>query len=485
MLQNSDMNIPNFGEEQSGASEYLRGAAAACTAGDAVLGMHLYLAAFEQAAAESQQPEEAAVDGLKQAWSLACSLKERALAEYIFEKLEPYLTGEETAAAIEQLQQLALDKLEEFGLSRSDLEDMANAVTSELMGIDNPLVKVRQVIATPHVGMKKKSADASSSESAALAKVAEVAGISTSEPETFTYNDLAGYHSTVQLMRDLGVGMQNDPEFRELVQMLNVRHGVSRMPALDTLLFRSPAREDAERFMNATVGELGLPCLRMRVEETLQGAPVLCVMAHADNMPKLNDARNEFIGRGILVLENLDLWTPPITEADDDFEGFVYAQLSRGAREALNLVRSAVENPDVYVLVSASTEGEIDPFFYEMLEPLTIVDIDYPTPEERIEIWLDIAREHPSMRAINRSDLVRYSANMPRFDMYMAAREALEEAYKESLMARRYVPVTADNLFDKLAAYQPLDSQEYRELENAVVREFAAGLDELNELLEQ
>ena len=72
---------------------------------------------------------------------------------------------------------------------------------------------------------------------------------------------------------------------------------------------------------------------------------------------------------------------------------------------------------------------------------------------------------------------------MPRFDIYMAAREAIEEAYKESLFARRYVPVTRDNLFDKLAAYQPLDSAEYAELERLVVSDFSASLGDLNDLV--
>ena len=167
----------------------------------------------------------------------------------------------------------------------------------------------------------------------------------------------------------------------------------------------------------------------------------------------------------------------------DDFGGFVFSSLSRGAREAIGLVRSAVENPDVFVLASAAEAGEIDPFFYDLLEPLSIVDIDYPTPEERVDIWMEIAREHPSLRGVNRVDLVRLSSGMPRYDIYMAAREAIEEAYKASLVARRYVPVTADNLFDKLAAYQPLDSDEYRALEDAVVRDFRRDLDHLDDLL--
>ena len=49
---------------------------------------------------------------------------------------------------------------------------------------------------------------------------------------------------------------------------------------------------------------------------------------------------------------------------------------------------------------------------------------------------------------------------------------------------RRYQPVTRDNLFDKLAAYQPLDSREYRELEEAVVSDFRRDMAELEEFVE-
>ena len=207
-------------------------------------------------------------------------------------------------------------------------------------------------------------------------------------------------------------------------------------------------------------------------------------MAQADCQPKLNAARNAFEGEGVLMLEDLDLWVSPLAEySNDDFGGFLMASLSRGAREAIALIRSAVENPDVFVLASASEAGEIDPFFYDLLEPLSVIDIDYPTASERADIWMEIARDHPSLRGIDRAALVRYSSLMPRFDIYMAAREAIEEAYKASLVARRYLPVTADNLFDKLAAYQPLDSDEYRALEEAVVSDFRRELEHLEDLL--
>ena len=550
MLENVDASSASGCEDDcdNTSKDYLRRAVQACDAGDAVLGMHLYLAAFEKAQTTPGAPDSAAVEGLKTAWSLACGHKERSLAEYIFEKLEPFLSQDEMAACADELQELALDKLEEYGLSRAELADMTQAISQDILGSDAPLsgarlVKVERIsepslieslaAMTPKVlgksglhagkhegasaadkangsvasggssahggnaGSTAAGAEADGKDgqdglssadkqkvSALVARAAEAAGVKTaSQPERLTYDDLAGYGTVIKAMRDFGVGMQDDPGFLKLVDLLNARFGLDRMPVADTLLFCSPAREDASRFMAATVGELGLPAVRMRMEENLQGMPILCVMTQAENTQGLNVSHGEIVGGAVVVLEDIDMWPVPESDMGDDLGGFLMVQLSRGAREAINLIRSAVDNPDVYVLASASDEHSIDPFFLDLLEPASVVDIDLPTPEERIEIWMDMAHTHPSLRAINRADLVRYSAGMPRFDIYMAVREAIEEAYKESLLARRYMPVTRENLFEKLAAYQPLESDEYHALEEAVLRNFRADLEHIDDLL--
>lgn len=552
MLEDKDANSsPSQNNEfDSSCAAYLRRAVKACAAGDEELGLHLYLAAYEKGTRENGGADADAAFALRKAWVLAVKLKERSLAEYIFEKLEPLMDPNELAVCAGQLQSMALEKLEEFGLSREELQEMTDMISQDFLGLGGParLMKVEHLTLPSASAAKRPAkpaassvepkpeadaastpeaasdaapvhddAPAASAEASSEAAGEPVESASASEPpadpaeadgsaalvtldaqpddaagkmaaeadesavisslENITYKDLAGFDRTIKTMRDFGIGMQDDPEFQGLVTLLNYRHGLERMPAADSFLFRSPAREDAHRFMTATLGEIGLPAIRMHMEENLQGAPVLCVMAQADNHPRLNSARNAFEGPGVLMLEDLDLWEAPVVDADDDLGGFVYATLSRGAREAIILIRSAVENPDVFVIASASDGRAIDGFFYDLLEPLTVVDIDYPNEDERRAIWLDILHDHPSMRGINLDDLVEFSAGMPRYDLYMAAREAIEDAYKTSLMHRNYVPVTTDNLFEKLAAYQPLDSKEYHALENAVVREFSRGLD--------
>lgn len=541
-------------EFDSTCSGLLRRAVQACAAGDEELGLHLYLAAYEKAVTVDGPLDPDAAFALRKAWMLAVKHKERSLAEHIFEKMEPMLEPNELAVCASQLQNLALEKLEEFGLSREDLEEMTDLISQDFLKLPGSMrvehmtlpsgrnatirheavkLPVRreepaqdakeetheegeaaapdvQAPDAPVSAETPSAAEAGTSETPAQpadeAPSAEGVAPSSPEPkslatvsaflpeddnpdadadahavlsslENLTYQDLPGYDRTVQTMRDFGIGMQDDPQFQQLVAMLNQRHGLERMPAADSFLFRAPAREDSHRFMVATMGELGLPAIRMHMEENLQGTPVLCVMAQADNHPRLNAARNSFEGPGVLMLEDLDLWEAPTVDADDEFGAFLYASLSRGAREAMNLIRSAVENPDVYVLASASNISNVDGFFFDLLEPLTVVDIDDPDASERRDIWIRLMAEHPSLRGANLVDLVDLSAGMPRYDIYMAAREAIEEAYKLSLMERDYVPVTAANLFEKLAAYQPLDSKEYRALEDAVVREFGKSLE--------
>lgn len=558
MFENADMNNPPSENDKydSSTADYLHRAARACAAGDKVLGMHLYLTAFERGAHGASAPSNEAVAGLRQAWELACQLKERSLAEYIFEKLEPYLTPDEVTTHAEQLQNLAFDKLEEFGLTREELENMTDMISQDFLGIDMPhLLKMEHDtlprtlhVAQPNVdtpqtaetkdgvpqagsveepseqpapsaGVPKKDASASDVPPAAptheanntkgkqpqdasfgpvaalnqAAKALQDASVGLKAQiharvkpvERISYDDLYGYKNAVALMRDFGIGMRGDQDFENLVERLNKHYGLAKMPACDTLLFRAPAREDANRFMAATLGELKSPALRMRMEESFQGMSLLSVMVQAENQPPFNAARNAFEGPAVLVLEDLDMWVSPMVEDEDNTGVFMFPSLSRGAREALHLIRSAVENPDVFVLASAATETEIDPFFFDLLEPLSVVDIDCPTLEEREEIWGNLAYHHPSLREVNPTELLKLSSGMPRYDMYMAVREAIEEAYKASLAQGHYVPVTLENLFDKFAACQPLDSNEYRALEDAVVEGLHRDLEYLEEWLEE
>lgn len=133
-------NVPSHGNSFSDSHDYLERAAFAVESGDQLLGIHLYLAAFEQSLLENIVPSDETLAGMRKAWDLAVSARQHSLAEYIFEKLKPYVSPDELARKADELQDIALDRLEEFGFSREAIEDMAELINEDLMGLSPNLL---------------------------------------------------------------------------------------------------------------------------------------------------------------------------------------------------------------------------------------------------------------------------------------------------------------------------------------------------------
>ena len=566
---------------------YLQRAASAVEEGDIVLGIHLYLAAYERALRENRIPSEAVLEGMTKAWDLAIRAKQRSLAEYIFEKLEAFWTPEEMARHAQELQELAFDKLEEFGLDRSLVEDMADMVSQDLMDatddvlyrydgdvVDNTALPLKRsakngqlsskaendklneasVKGSVSSGAEQKAANqgsqsnpsddpasvskekdiaalnsaaltSSSSEernggvhnednagvdkgaleiesavipsdsplAAAFAQLTNLAtGAASKETQEapqqqFNYRNLVGFDKAIASMAKLGVGRAKDPEFAQFLEMLNFRHGMPGMPGLGTLIFRSPAREDANCFMVATVGELGLPAVRMRLDRNAMGQVVLCVMASPNFKARLSGvSRSGFDSPTVVVLEDLDLWDLPFFDGSfDDVQSLLTIQLSRGAREALALVQAALTSPEATVLISASEPSEIDPFFWDLIGDHRFVDIDLPDEDERRKIWLSEQSQHPSMRGLNRGQLVDFSRGLSRFEIYAISNESVEEAYRESVAQNTFCAVETDKVLMRLSNFQPLESEEYKRMEDLAVDHFRKELANIDDLLEE
>lgn len=566
---------------------YLQRAASAVEEGDIVLGIHLYLAAYERALRENRIPSEAVLEGMTKAWDLAIRAKQRSLAEYIFEKLEAFWTPEEMARHAQELQELAFDKLEEYGLDRSLVEDMADMVSQDLMDatddvlyrydgdvVDNTALPLKRsakngqlsskaendklneasVKGSVSSGAEQKAANqgsqsnpsddpasvskekdiaalnsaaltSSSSEernggvhnednagvdkgaleiesavipsdsplAAAFAQLTNLAtGAASKETQEapqqqFNYRNLVGFDKAIASMAKLGVGRAKDPEFAQFLEMLNFRHGMPGMPGLGTLIFRSPTREDANCFMVATVGELGLPAVRMRLDRNAMGQVVLCVMASPNFKARLSGvSRSGFDSPTVVVLEDLDLWDLPFFDGSfDDVQSLLTIQLSRGAREALALVQAALTSPEATVLISASEPSEIDPFFWDLIGDHRFVDIDLPDEDERRKIWLSEQSQHPSMRGLNRGQLVDFSRGLSRFEIYAISNESVEEAYRESVAQNTFCAVETDKVLMRLSNFQPLESEEYKRMEDLAVDHFRKELANIDDLLEE
>lgn len=496
------------------AADYLRMARCAVESGQFRLAVYLYLASFEQDCKGQSTPSPAALAGLRKAWSHACDLKDRALAEHIFEKLEPYSSSEAVAEYSCRLQALALEKLGEFGFSQDEVENMADILSEEFSAgadflsqlgasmmapgkIQDSSDESAPKIATIEAGLvlpapfgkavekrASKQAEKKPADNAAPAKKEPAAASSDSDLiEMPAYEDLIGYDAAVESMKAYGIGVGNDQRFKQFLDMLSRRHGISNLPSTGTMLFRSAAREDATHFMHATVGELNMPSVRMYMQTTSQGVSMLCVMASTDFKSRFQFMQSGFDKPAVVVLEDVDLWAEPLAGIEGEISSDSTGQVARGAKEAFSMIRMAVENPNVIVLASCSIESSPASLFFGLLEPANVIDIDVPTREERAAVWKDVTSMYPSLRYLDLEDLVRLSDSLTRADIYAAAREAVEQAYRESIEKHAYVPVTSDNLNDKIAACQPLDSEQYKEIQDQALDSFRKDLEHIDDLL--
>lgn len=508
MLESND-NEANIADQHHGKgparnekADYSTAAREAYETGDRVLAMHLYLTAYEEGCKQAPLPGMDTLAALREAWNVACELRERSIAEYIYDKLEPHLSADEAQSFARDLQAMALDKLSEFGISRSDLEDMADMISEEI-GAPARITRVTPVVskaALPAADAQGAPAcdDEAASEDDAAARFSDNAAEKEREERAqeassararlaahpMRFSDLVGFESAIEEVRALGIGVKEDEEYRMLVDTLRTQHGLDGLSAAGSIVFRTSSREDASMLMVAAAGELGLPVLRIQMQPGPQGMPVLCVTAAADRPGRAGANRLAIESPGVLILEDIDLWGMPLMEAASaaDGEGIMFASMSRAAREAFGLIGSAVANPDVYVFASMAGDAFDQGFLYDAMEPMNIVDIYLPDEVERRRIWSAIADDHPSIRQLDLARLTRMSRNLARFDIVTAAREAVEDAYRRGLKARRYVPVTQSMMFEHIANFQPLESDEYRFLEEAVVADFRKHLDELEEL---
>ena len=284
----------------------------------------------------------------------------------------------------------------------------------------------------------------------------------------FTFDTLVGFDEEIQRLKEMGIiEGAKDEDFVEFVEQMKAQHGLYNEPTGKAVLFHGDVREDADRLMIAVATEIGHPTVRMRIFEPQPGIQAICIMSTPGMTVE------GFKDWGTLVLEGVDSWGAP-DGLDNGFsiDEMALANAARGTMKAISLIRDAAANPKVTILVSASVKPDSHSFISGLVGPMTTFEVPRPSREERDDIWDHLMHKHVSMSAIDRFELVCLSEGMPRCDIFAAAREAVSQAYHESIEKRIYTPVDRANLLNKIAAYQPLDSEEYRWIEESVVEDF-------------
>lgn len=492
--QDADDNSRPIDELRNQFLDFYSKASVAEHAGDKLTAVNLYLAAYELAKNVNEDALQNSLVGVKKAWSLVLEMKNRPLAEHIFEIFSKHLPENVLADYSDDLHNLMLDKLEGLGLPMNQLANDENA--------KDALGKMKNLISSLNDEIQNVDTDKSDN------KLAENKNnIQNTQPakpasnkaeddkdsyfvrrEVNKYKNLVGYDNAIAYMKQKGIVSSGErDQYKQLIDRLNKEHGLNRISFSKTLIFQSPSREDANIFMEATAAEIGMPCIQMHMDDNIHGSSVLCMMAPADSNFKLNPGRTGFNGKGILMLEDIDTWDFPEPSdfgGDDGIASIFSAQMSRGVAEVVNLIEIALEDPNILVVATVGgqvSDGELRKLFTgcEFIK----IWIDYPTDQERAAIWSRLAKDHPSLRAFSIQKLVNYSRNMSRYDIEVAVHEALEDAYRQGLKKRQYIPLSILNIVEKLADHQPLDSTEYKTLENVALEDFKKDLGNINDLL--
>lgn len=417
--------------------------------GELMASVNLYLAAYDIAKSMDEETISNALLGLQNAWKTAVGLKNRPACEQIFEIFSQYMSEEELKSYSEDLHDVMLSKLKSLGFP---VDDLKNEIDFDKLIKDAKPVKP-----------KNKETYVVSN-------------------EQLKYKNLVGYDSAIEQMRNLGLGTQKQTDYMKLVQRLNAEHGLDRIAFADSYIFKSVSRVDSKIFMEATAGEIGLPCIHMKMEDSFGGAGILTMMAPMNSNFRLNPSRTGFNGKGILILEDIDTWEFPDIDTNN-IDSMMAAQISHGVAEVLNLVQEAIDDSNILVMGTVGEDFDNKQLLKGIIENYRVINVDFPNEYERRAIWQVLANDHPSLRAFNINKLVEYSKNMSRYSIEIAAHEALEDAYKQGLDKREFVPLTIVNIIEKLSLHQPLESKEYKNLEDVAAANFKKDIDNIDDLL--
>ena len=477
---NPDNNFHN--EFLKSAGFFLDAAEDAVESGQTRLAIHLFCAAFEISEKEGLVPAPRVLEGMRKAWSLACEQGDRSTAETIFGELVPYNTPEQTEKGMLQLQELAVNQLEEMGLTKADLEGMANAVSHEMMhyGGEEMMDTLRDVL--DRMSSKPKS-DLSIQKASHKGIANNKNDMSEEKEPKLSYSTLAGYDSALARMQEFGFLAAGDSIYRQFVEQAAAMHGLTGLALMEHFVFYGPAREDVSLFAHATAGEIGWPVLSMQIDLDQEGNGSIKLSGPFKRNLFGPPDLTEITTPCILLIENIDY-------LQDMFSNEQKA-ISQGAKpnsgqhqhgrsmqtEVMGYLRALLFKSGVFLIATAERSEALREPLLSLIGVHQEIGIDRPSFDERKEILVWFAEEHPSFTDLDFDRLSNLSASISRHDLVMAARAAVESAYRESLKSGWFHSVSLGEVLAQLAPVVDHDSPVYQELEDAAVAQFQLELE--------
>jgi len=516
-----EMNNQNRGDQLGVIGSYLDSADEAREAGRTRLAVHLYCAAFELAVEQGIAPNSRVLDGMNQAWLLACEQGDHSSAETIFNDLLPYHSPEQTEEALKQLQELAFNQLEKLGLDHDDVADIAHTIAQEISQ-DVPLEIIQEepgasIIPDERIrkfdlGRILENLDIN------LPMLSRTFGASSDqgqekekEERELNYQTLTGYFETLRSMRQFGFVDSSDAQFGEFLAQANAYHGISGPVLTDTFYFYGPSREDVMLFARATAGEIGWPVIEILVEIEDRGHGTIKVSGPIKR-PMFGPPRISDLPRPcILIIHNIDL-------LQELFRGEEQAMMQSGQygssgdygnerssanpfygagpmggmpsnmprslqAETLTHLNAFNAYGGVFVIVTAEDAVSENPLvlggeLMDFIGPFQEIEVPAPTLAEREEILQWFSLDHPSFKDMDFNYLASMSQGIARNELIWSAQSAIEEAYRESIRTGKHLPVTAGSFLSQLIVYLDSDSPDRARIEDAIVEQFSSKMED-------
>ncbi|HBT95268.1 MAG TPA: hypothetical protein DEB24_03850 [Coriobacteriia bacterium] len=498
---------PQNGFEKS-AKFYLEAAKFALATDRDRLAMHLYRAAFEVENAQDKTPSPEVIDGLRRAWDIACDNSDRSSAESIFGELSPFNSTQQNEQAVLRLQSLALNQLEDMGITESDIENIATAFTGELDEDETPELvdSLKDILENIGVAVEQgdvelavrtaeaeKAGDGKSAPTLSeglikinnkLQEMRKHKGEGNSDNPPINYRTLVGFDNALKRMREFGFMAAGDDGFKTFVERSAAMHGVAPLSLESSFLFYGPSPEDVNLFAQATASEIGIAVIDVVVDLDPDGNGTIKLAGPFK--------RNFFGGPPdymsmptpcIILIENIDhLQCMFNNEAQAIKQQGGYQQNTMGGRsmqaEIIGYLKALRQRPGVFIMATSQHTGTLKNPLLELLGPLHELEIADPQEAERLDVLAGFAEEHPSFMDMDLGRLANLSSGLSRRQLVEVSFAAVESSYRESLRTGRYNKVEIADVLFNMAQYLNHDTPLYKQVEDEAVAQLYKDIEE-------
>ena len=424
---------------------------------------------------------------LKSAWQIAFDNDSLGLCDYIYSELmEPYKNQ------IDTYDEMAKDMAEKVyvGVNAqgiSDLKQFAQLLTPDSGDtpaldevIASVLSKSDEKVPSKH-GKDKKHKGSTAPTSKAKKEQKAYEEFLAQIPN---YQEIHGFDEPISAMKKLGFKVADNSEDANFINKLNAYHGISGPKMTSNYLFRSDLRDDARMFMLSTFREVGRKAVRFFVEQDISGNLELKMnVSSMKPSGPVNLVEVLFEESGVLILEDIDMWSHLLDVPFSPTPNPLQMHRARNLTEVLNLIERALNDPEIFVLASASADCS-NFFVVEDLEIFfEIVDIASPTHAEKADLFDWLISKYPSLAHIDVKRLTSLESTLSRCEIRNIAGDIVDDAYKYSFANKRVQEITTNDFLMKFSGVFIPESDEFKSISAEVVEDFMDDISSLEDFI--